>query len=79
VVWIDDLAAALGLEPMSSQERRLVLDVARLVAHRTERVNAPLASFLIGRYATSGRSEALRTAARIAEASLPPAAQEPGR
>jgi hypothetical protein len=80
VAWIDDFAAALGLEPLAPEERRLLLDLARQVAHRTERVNAPLASYLVGR-SMAGRSDAvggIREAARRAEASLPPAAEEPG-
>jgi len=79
VSWIDDFAAALGVQTLGPEERRLVLDVARTVAHRTERVNAPLASYLIGRFAAA-RSEgaaAIREAARKAEASLPPPDGEP--
>ena len=80
MVWIDEFAAALGVEPLAPEERRLLLDLARRVAHGTERVNAPLASYLVGR-SVAGRSDpvgGVREAARRAEASLPPAAREPG-
>lgn len=73
VAWIDELAAALGQPPLGREERRRLLDLARVVAHRTERVNAPLASYLVGRFA-AGRAdaeEAVAEAARLAEAALP--------
>jgi hypothetical protein len=56
--WIDDLADALadrlsgykgGLRLAGEQSQR-ILDAARDISHGTERVNAPLASYLIGRY-----------------------------
>jgi hypothetical protein len=80
VTWLDEFAGALDLEPLRPQERRLLLDLARDVAHRTERVNAPLASYLVGRF-TAARSdgvEAIREAAGRAALSLPPPAGEPG-
>ena len=77
--WIDRYAEALGEEvEAGSSERRVVLKLAREVAHRTERVNAPLAAFLVGQYAARRRErgvvpeEALREAARLAEELLPP-------
>jgi hypothetical protein len=50
------------LEPLEPGERALLLRIARDVAHATERQNAPLTSYLIGRYVqasvASGDSEA---------------------
>jgi hypothetical protein len=74
VTWIDDFAAQLDVDPLSPEERRLLLDLAREVAHRTERVNAPLASYLVGRYmgGDAGGPEDIREAARRAASSMPP-------
>jgi predicted kinase len=79
--WIEGLARALGEGvEAGAPERRAVLRLAREVAHRTERVNAPLAAFVIGQYVASRRGrgdspdDALREAVRIAEGLLP----EPG-
>ena len=68
--WIDDLAAALGEEPLTPQEVDTLLSVARDVAHRVERKVTPLSAFLLG--AAVGR----RTAAGVtrAEAIGPPLA-----
>lgn len=46
--WIDDLAAALALEPLSVTETDRLLLIAREVAHRVERKGTPLAAFLLG-------------------------------
>jgi hypothetical protein len=50
------------LRPLDPRERALVLRLARNVAHSTERQNAPLASYLVGRFVqstmTAGMSEA---------------------
>ena len=46
--WIDELAVALALEPLSHEEADRLLRMARDVAHRVERRGAPLASFLLG-------------------------------
>jgi Domain of unknown function (DUF6457) len=76
--WIDDLARGLGEEAEAgAEERRVVLKLAREVAHRTERVNAPLAAYVVGQYVAASRArgdpadEAVREAARIAEGLLP--------
>ena len=45
---LDDIAAALSVAPMTPEEQRLLLDVARDVAHAGERRFAPLTAFLIG-------------------------------
>jgi hypothetical protein len=54
--WIEDLAAELGEDPLSTEEVAELLGVARDVAHRVERKITPLASFLIG--TAVGRAEA---------------------
>jgi hypothetical protein len=46
--WIDELAEALGEEPLSSQEVDGMLETARDVAHRAERRVTPLSTFLLG-------------------------------
>jgi Domain of unknown function (DUF6457) len=46
--WIDELAEALGDEPLSPDETRELLAAARDVAHRTERRVTPLSTFLVG-------------------------------
>jgi len=66
--WIERYAELLGAESgqdmaITEAEVEAVLDLARVVAHGTERRNAPLAAYLAGRFA----------AARAA-AGVPPAA-----
>ena len=46
--WPEELAEAVGEEPLSSDEIAEILDVARDVAHTTERKYAPLSTFLLG-------------------------------
>ncbi len=48
MAWIDDLAAALGEQPLSRDETTELLGLAREVAHRVERKMTPLAAFLAG-------------------------------
>jgi hypothetical protein len=76
---LEHLASALtdaapegsGLVPLDLRERALLLSIARDVAHASERQNAPLASYLIGRFvqmrmsAGVAESEALAGAAAI--------------
>lgn len=75
--WIDQLAAALGEEPLSQDETTRLLGVARDVAHRVERKVTPLATFLlgwaVGRYVTGGtpRSEAIDAALETLHSALP--------
>lgn len=49
VDWIRAFAADLGT-PMSDELIDRVLNLAAMVAHATERKNAPLATYLAGRY-----------------------------
>ena len=73
--WLEELAAALDVAPLTNTEQRAVLRLAREVAHRTERVNAPLAAYLAGRFAAAAdRPEPAEEALRRAEEILPPAA-----
>jgi hypothetical protein len=46
--WIDDLARALGEEPLTPDEVETLLGVARDVAHGVERKITPLSTFLLG-------------------------------
>ena len=59
--WLDHYAAALGVPPLATQEVDAILDLAREVAHGTERRNAPLAAWLAGRSAADPAA-ALRVA-----------------
>jgi cob(I)alamin adenosyltransferase len=77
--WIERYAEALGEGIVSGpNERRAMLKLAREVAHRTERMNAPLTTFLAGQYLAVRRAEgaseveAIREAIRRAERLLPP-------
>lgn len=76
--WIERYAVALaegcGADiGIAVEEVEAVLDLARAVAHGTERRNAPLAAYLAGRYcavrAAAGvtRSEALAEATAAAD------------
>jgi hypothetical protein len=76
--WLETFAAALD-ENLSDQtsgvgaeERNLLLGLAREVAHGTERKNAPLATYIAGRYvALRGTDEALTEALEVARSTLP--------
>lgn len=59
--WIDDLADALsdrlggarGALRLGGEEAQDILEAARALSHRTERSNASLASYLVGRYVSA--------------------------
>jgi hypothetical protein len=55
MTWMQRYATALGLE-LSDAEVETILELAREVAHGTERKNAPLAAFLAGRFVGAGGS-----------------------
>ena len=57
--WLDGVADALGVARLSPAEIEKILDLARVVAHGTERMNAPLATFLVGKAAGAGRELAM--------------------
>lgn len=71
----DRFAEALGLE-LSEEEAQAVLDLARRVAHGTERRFAPLSTYLAGQFVTElvktgvPPCEALAEALAIAERAL---------
>ena len=73
----DRFAEALGLE-LSEEEAEAVLDLARRVAHSTERRFAPLSTYLAGQFVTElvktgvPPCEALAEALAIAERALAP-------
>jgi Domain of unknown function (DUF6457) len=77
--WIDELAEALGAEPLSEDEVERLLNVARDGAHGIERKITPPASFLLGMGVQarmqSGDTRATALAAVIADlrAGMPPA------
>lgn len=56
--WPDELAEALGEEPLGPDEVAAVLDLARDIAHTTERRYAPLSTYIIG--LAVGRAEGER-------------------
>lgn len=66
--WLTAYADSLGLV-LDDAEIEALLALARDVAHGTERKNAPLASFLAGRFVGSGGS--LADAIERAHRSLP--------
>jgi hypothetical protein len=59
--WIDDLADALsdrlggtkGALRISIEQSQDILEGARGVSHGTERLNSPLATYLVGRYVSA--------------------------
>jgi hypothetical protein len=49
--WLDQVRGALPTEAdlsMSEAEQRALLEVARIAAHTSERIAAPLSTFLVG-------------------------------
>jgi hypothetical protein len=51
--WVQEFAAAVGLDSVSQQEIDKLLEIAGISAHSSERTAAPLTCWLIGR---SGKS-----------------------
>ncbi|MBW3576420.1 MAG: molybdopterin-guanine dinucleotide biosynthesis protein MobA [Actinobacteria bacterium] len=72
--WLDSYAHTLGVAPLTEEEQRTLLALAREVAHASERRFAPLSTFLAGVLAGSradgAREEALRDAVVAAQALL---------
>jgi hypothetical protein len=79
--WLDELAAALGVEPLGREETGRLLRATREVAHRVERKDAPLAAFLLGAAAGGSpeRGAGLARSLERLEAILPPQSAEPGQ
>ena len=63
MAFLDDIAAALGVDALDDAQVEKLLDLARDVAHGTERKNAPLATFLAG--AAVGKGMGLQDAAGV--------------
>jgi hypothetical protein len=64
--WAELAAGELGVEPPDAATQRLVLDVAREVAHHALRPGAPLSTYLLG--VAVGRGASLEEAARAVSA-----------
>ena len=48
--WLARQADALGVDPLTEDEQKTLLDLARIAAHEGgERTNAPLLCYLLGR------------------------------
>jgi Domain of unknown function (DUF6457) len=48
--WLARQADALGVDPLTEEEQKTLLDLARIAAHDGgERTNAPLLCYLLGR------------------------------
>lgn len=84
--FLSDFASALtkGLDDdsqigLAGPLKNPLLDLARIVAHSTERKNAPLAAFIAGRYVEIRRAQgadeasAIHEVVQVAEALLPQA------
>ncbi len=75
--WLDRLAGALGVDGLDAEERSVLLDVARDVAHGVERRITPLSTFLLGEAverrcaAGASREDALRTSIESLRSLLP--------
>lgn len=66
--WPERFSAALELE-LTEDEVEAILDLARDVAHATERRNAPLSAYLVGKFVGASAKppdDALREAREIA-------------
>ena len=70
-LYADALRKQLGEDAgvsLSREMRNPLLDLARVVAHGTERKNAPLATFLAGRYVEIRRAQGTSNEVAVAEA-----------
>jgi hypothetical protein len=79
--WIDSVCQELGLDP-ADVDRKLILDLARDVAHGVARPAAPLTTYLLG-LAVGGGADAEATARRVVALAegwaAPDDGQAPGR
>ena len=62
--WIATFADRLGVEPPTSGDIDLLLDLAGVAAHASERIAAPIACWLVGRAGTSA-ADALEQARAV--------------
>jgi len=68
--WTAHVCSALGIDPTGSDEQRVVLDLARDVAHGVLRPAAPLSAYLLG--VAVGRGADPAAAAATVTALIPP-------
>ena len=47
--WVRAFARQLGIDPPSEEEVTVLLDLAGVAAHASERIAAPIACYLVGR------------------------------
>ncbi len=66
--WVDRLADALDLEPLSGQEVDRLLRTSRDVAHRVERKATPLTAYLVGLAVGRGVAQGASREAAFGEA-----------
>ncbi len=66
--WIDRLAEALGVPSPSPQQTTQLLSASREVAHRTERMATPLATYLLGASVTKRLREGVSPETAFADA-----------
>ena len=74
--WADQVRAALELEPPAGDEQKLVLDLARDVAHGVLRPAAPVSAYLLG-LAVGRGADPQRAAATVTELARRWAAERP--
>ncbi|MBV8387604.1 MAG: molybdopterin-guanine dinucleotide biosynthesis protein MobA [Acidimicrobiia bacterium] len=65
--WLSRYSTALGLD-LSDDEVDAILDLARDVAHGTERRFAPLSAYLAGKYVTGRVADGLTAGEAVREA-----------
>lgn len=62
--WVSAFARELGVAELTAEEIEMLLDVASVAAHSSERLAAPLTCYLIGK-ANMSASDALALAQRL--------------
>jgi hypothetical protein len=70
MAWIDELAEALGVQPLNAADSDALLRTAGDVAHRVERKVTPLSTFLLG--VAVGRGAAVEDVRAKLDVLLPP-------
>jgi hypothetical protein len=63
-LWIQRFAAELGIDPPDAETTEILLNLAGVAAHASERTAAPIACWLAGRAGTTPE-QALATAETI--------------
>ena len=77
--WTDELALALGVSTLDETQEAALLGTSRAIAHRVERKDTPISTYLAGvaagtRIAGGAHpAEALETVLETLRATLPPA------